>query len=108
MQKTITRWLALTLLLIIAAFLCSCSQETRKSFSELFTLRTEIAAQYQVPDVGVKLVNNKILIVSLINSQFNSLAEADQKAKAKGQKSKIRNRRACVDSEIQNVRAPDN
>lgn len=68
---------------VLALLLPACTQEQRKTISDLFPLRDALIKQYQVSDVGVQVQNGRFLSISFVNSAFNQLPRIEQETKAK-------------------------
>jgi len=57
-------------LVVIALLLSSCSGKVN-NLKYMSDLRDTISAKYQIKDIEVKITNNNMITVSLVNSQYN-------------------------------------
>ena len=57
-------------LLVVSLLLFSCSG-TVNNLKYMSDLKETISAKYQISDIEVKITNNNMITVSLVNSQYN-------------------------------------
>lgn len=72
------RWFSALLLLAIG-----CSAEQREMLTRLKDAQAEVAKVYPGAEITINLMNEKLLIINVVNSSLNDKSEDERAAKAR-------------------------
>lgn len=70
--------LAILLFVVMAALSFGCSREMRKDLRELSRVATAAKTFFTADDVGLNLVNNRVLVLSLVNCPAGRLPDTER------------------------------